>query len=284
MTLSLRTLFLPSLLAAVALGCDREEDEVVIEEVVPEPRRSGGSEAVSGEGEAQPGARGSDGEGASGFVGDTSGTESGGTSPASAAPTGPTAVNPALLDPASLDEQAPDQYTVRLNTTEGPVHIEVHRAWAPRGADRFYNLVTNDYFADTAFFRVVEGFMAQVGLHGSPEVNRAWRDAKIDDDPVEQTNTRGMVSFATSGPDSRVNQFFINFGDNTRLDPMGFAPFGKVREGDMAVVDRLYSGYGEGAPRGRGPMQGLIQARGNEYLRAEFPELDYIESAEIVEP
>ena len=273
--LDIRILLTLSLAAPLAgfTGCDREEEEVVVEEVVPEPRGGGGSETPPDRGETQtdPGAA-AEGEGVQ--------LET----PAQSAPAQPAEVDPALLDPASLNEQAPEEYTVRLSTTEGPVHIEVTRAWAPRGADRFYNLVKSGYFTDVAFFRVIDGFMAQVGLHGDPRVNAAWRDAKIEDDPVEMSNTRGMVTFATSGANSRVNQFFINFGDNSRLDPMGFAPFGKVREGDMAVVDRLYSGYGEGAPRGRGPMQGLIQSRGNEYLRAQFPELDYIESAEIVEP
>jgi peptidyl-prolyl cis-trans isomerase A (cyclophilin A) len=156
----------------------------------------------------------------------------------------------------------------------------VHRAWSPNGADRFYNLVKIGYYDDTAFFRVISGFMAQVGIHGHPAVNQAWRPARIDDDPVVASNKRGMVTFAKSSmPNSRTTQFFINFKDNSNLDPMGFAPFGEVR--DMASVDKLYKGYGEGAPRGRGPDQGRAQS--HTYFRAEFPKLDYITKASIVE-
>jgi len=177
--------------------------------------------------------------------------------------------------------RAPDQYKVELETTKGPIVIEVHREWSPHGADRFYELVKNGYYEDVAFFRVIDGFMAQVGISGDPEANARWRDKRIPDDPVKKSNTRGMVSFATSGPDSRTTQFFINFVDNSRLDGMGFSPFGKIE--DMTVVDALYAGYGEGAPRGRGPSQGLIQSRGNEYLKESFPKLDYIKSAKVIE-
>src|SRR5690606_32108513 len=132
-------------------------------------------------------------------------------------------------------------------------------------------------FTDVAFFRVIDGFMAQGGIHGDPDVAARWRDKNIADDPVRQSNTRGMVSFAMAGPNTRTTQFFINLVDNTRLDGMGFSPFGKVR--DMAPVQRLYSGYGEGAPSGAGPEQARIQREGNSYLEASFPELDYIRSA-----
>ncbi|HBQ13927.1 MAG TPA: peptidylprolyl isomerase [Myxococcales bacterium] len=170
---------------------------------------------------------------------------------------------------------------MRLDTTKGPILIDVTRAWAPHGADRFYTLVREGYFEDIAFFRVIEGFMAQAGLHGDPAVNTRWRERNIPDDPVVQSNTRGMVSYAMAGPGTRTTQFFISFTDNSRLNSMGFAPFGRVR--DMAVVDRLHAGYGEGAPRGRGPIQGRIQSEGNAYLRRDFPDLDYIRSASIVE-
>lgn len=200
---------------------------------------------------------------------------------AAPAPPAPPAADP-LLHPELANETAPARYAVRLETTKGDIIIDIDRSWAPIGADRFYNLVRIGYFADNAFFRVVKGFMAQVGLSGQPEVNRAWRRARIKDDPVTQKNSRGIVTFATSGKDSRVNQFYINLADNLRLDGMGFAPIGKVR--DMAVVDQLYSGYGEGAPAGRGPRQALVQSAGNAYLMAEFPELDYIVTATIVEP
>ena len=177
--------------------------------------------------------------------------------------------------------QAPAQYTVELDTTKGAIVIDVRRDWAPHGADRFYELVQNGYYTDVAFFRVVSGFMAQVGISGDPVVNAEWREKRISDDPVKASNTRGTVTFATSGPNSRTTQFFLNFTDNSRLDGMGFAPIGKVK--DMAPVDALYDGYGEGAPRGRGPSQGQMQAEGNTYLRASFPKLDYIKSAKIIE-
>ena len=191
-------------------------------------------------------------------------------------------VAPALLDPSGATAQAPDEFTVKLQTTEGEVLIDVHRAWAPHGADRFYNLVKLGYYDDALFFRVIQGFMAQVGIHGDPRVSAAWRQASIQDDPVKQSNTRGRVTFAMSSqPNSRTTQFFISFKDNSNLDGMGFAPIGEVR--DMAAVDKLYKGYGEGAPRGRGPEQGRAQREGNAYFRSDFPELDYIVKATIVE-
>jgi len=178
------------------------------------------------------------------------------------------------------DMRAPNAFAVKLETTKGDIVIDVHRDWAPKGADRFYTLVKSGYYADVAFFRVVDGFMAQVGLSGVPALNEEWRAKKIEDDPVVESNTRGMVTFAAmNAPNSRTTQFFINFGDNAQLDGMRFAPFGKVR--DMAPVDALYKGYGEGAPRGQGPNQGRIVREGNAYLKAEFPNLDYIERAVI---
>lgn len=179
------------------------------------------------------------------------------------------------------DQRAPDVFTARLDTTAGRIDIEVHRDWSPYGADRFYTLVREGFFQDVAFFRVIDGFMAQGGLHGDPAVNARWRSRRIPDDPPGQSNTRGMVSFAMAGPGTRTTQFFINLVDNARLDSMGFTPFGRVR--DMRAVDALHSGYGEGAPSGRGPSQSRIQAEGNAYLRRDFPELDYIRSASIVE-
>ncbi len=181
----------------------------------------------------------------------------------------------------SKPTQAPSQYTVELDTTKGPIVIEVQRDWAPHGADRFHELVQNGYYNDVAFFRVIGGFMAQVGISGDPALNAKWRENRIPDDPVKGSNTRGTVSFATSGPNSRTTQFFINFVDNSRLDAMGFSPFGKVK--DMTTVDALYAGYGEGAPRGRGPSQALVQSQGNAYLKQNFPNLDYIKSAKITE-
>jgi peptidyl-prolyl cis-trans isomerase A (cyclophilin A) len=195
-----------------------------------------------------------------------------------------TATTPAdspLRTPAKLTEKAPDQYKVRFETTKGPFVIQVNREWAPLGADRFYNLVKNGFYDDVAFFRAVEGFMVQFGIHGDPQVAAQWRDAVFPDDPNKQPNARGTISFATSGPNSRTTQVFINYKDNSFLDRMGFSPFGQVTEG-MDVVDSLYKGYGEGAPRGRGPNQGRIQTEGNRYLRADFPQLDYVKKATIV--
>jgi peptidyl-prolyl cis-trans isomerase A (cyclophilin A) len=170
---------------------------------------------------------------------------------------------------------------VLFETTKGDLYLDVRRSWAPLGADRFFNLVKLGFFDDIALFRVIDGFVAQGGLHGSPEINALWRRAEIKDDPVTQSNTRGMLTFATSGKDSRTTQFFINLGDNPMLDGMGFAPIGRVRNLDM--LKQIYAGYGEGAPQGAGPMQARIQREGNVYLRAEFPKLDFIKRATIAD-
>src|SRR5258708_2127963 len=194
-----------------------------------------------------------------------------------------TKVDPAkLLDPSKLKAKAPELFSARFETSKGPFVIEVHRAWSPHGADRFYNLVSNGYYDDVRFFRVVSGFMAQFGIHGNPAVNKAWQPSTIEDDPVVESNKRGMVSFAMRGPGTRTTQLFINYVDtNARLDSMGFSPFGKVTEG-MEVVDALYSGYGEGAPSGAGPAQNRLQAEGNAYLKTDFPQLDFIKTPRIV--
>lgn len=201
-------------------------------------------------------------------------------SPAAQQPAAAPAARPELLDPAGLDETAPGTFKAIFETTKGAFVIEVNRDWAPQGADRFYNLVQNGFFEDIAFFRAVDGFMVQFGIHGNPRVAETWRNATFPDDAPKQSNQRGMVSFATSGPDSRTTQIFINYKDNAFLDNMGFAPFGRIVQG-MDVVDSLHKGYGEGAPRGRGPNQGRIQTEGNTYLRADFPELDYVKSATV---
>jgi peptidyl-prolyl cis-trans isomerase A (cyclophilin A) len=184
-----------------------------------------------------------------------------------------------LLYPAApqMNEQAPATYRARFDTSEGAFVVEVHRDWAPVGADRFYNLVRHGYYDGVRFFRVIPDFMVQFGMHGDPLVTAQWRAAPIQDDPVAQSNTRGRVTFAmTSQPNSRTTQVFINYGNNVDLDAMGFAPVGEVVEG-MEVVDRIFSGYGEQ------PNQGLIQAEGNEYLEDQFPDLDYVEQATIVQ-
>jgi len=188
---------------------------------------------------------------------------------------------PDLSNPAALVEQAPASYKVRFDTSKGPFVIQVNRAWAPHGADRFYNLVKHGFYDNDRFFRVISGFMVQFGINGDPQVSARWREANIPDDPVKTSNKRGMITFATAGPNTRTTQVFINFGDNSQLDGMGFAPFGQVVSG-MDVVDRINAEYGEGAPRGRGPEQGRLQMEGNAYLAKGFPRMDYVKKATIV--
>jgi peptidyl-prolyl cis-trans isomerase A (cyclophilin A) len=188
-----------------------------------------------------------------------------------------------LLKPASLKLQAPAVFDARFTTSKGDFVVQVTRAWAPRGADRFYNLVKYHFFDGAAFFRVLQGFVVQFGISPRPDVSQVWENAKIADDPVTQSNTRGKLTFATAGPNTRTTQIFINLGDNPNLDPMGFSPFGKVTSG-MEVVEKLYSGYGEGQPNGNGPDQGRIQKEGKAYLEKSFPLLDTIKTAVIVPP
>ncbi len=185
-----------------------------------------------------------------------------------------------LTNPSALTEQAPAIYKAKFDTSKGAFVVEVHRDWAPTGADRFYNLVKNGFFDDVRFFRVISGFMVQFGINGSPDVSRVWREARIKDDPVKQSNKRGFITFATAGPNTRTTQVFINFADNAGLDRQGFAPFGQVTTG-MNVVDGLYRGYGEGAPSGQGPDPGRLQAEGNAYLAKSFAKLDYVKKATI---
>ena len=187
-----------------------------------------------------------------------------------------------LGDPAALNAQAPPVYKVNVDTSRGRFVLEVHRDWAPLGADRFYNLVKNGFYDNDRFFRVISGFMVQFGVNGDPKVSAVWREARIKDDPVRQSNQRGYITFATAGPNTRTTQVFINFADNKALDRMGFAPFGRVVSG-MDAVDALYSGYGEGAPSGNGPDQQRIQSQGNAYLTKDFAKLDYIKKATIAQ-
>lgn len=175
---------------------------------------------------------------------------------------------------------APAQYTVGFDTTKGSFAVSVDRSWSPNGADRFHELVESGFYDDVAFFRVLDGFVAQFGISGEPETAKRWREAPIKDDPVAHTNARGTLTFATAGPNTRTTQLFINLVDNGRLDSMGFSPFGRVSQG-FDVVESLFSGYGEGAPRGKGPDQGRIQAEGNAYLKEQFPDLDYVITARI---
>jgi peptidyl-prolyl cis-trans isomerase A (cyclophilin A) len=187
-----------------------------------------------------------------------------------------------LLDPAFLKEQSPDVLRAKFTTTKGDFVVEVKRAWAPRGADRFYNLVKNGFYDNAGIFRVLPGFVAQFGISARPEVARIWARATIPDDPAKQSNLRGYITYAMAGPNTRTTQLFINLADNPRLDAMGFAPFGKVIEG-MDIVDSFYSGYGEGAPTGKGPDQGRLTNEGKAYLDKNFPRLDIIKSA-VIEP
>ena len=193
----------------------------------------------------------------------------------------PSTISPDFTDPAKLTEKAPDTFKAQFDTTKGKFTIEVTRSLSPNGADRFYNLVRSGYFKDIALFRVIPGFMCQFGIHGDPSVSAKWREAAIPDDPVKGSNTRGAITFATGGPNTRTTQLFINLGNNIRLDGMGFSPFGKVTEG-MDVVEKINSEYGEGAPDGRGPNQSRVQREGNAYLKKDFPNLDYIKSVTIV--
>jgi peptidyl-prolyl cis-trans isomerase A (cyclophilin A) len=184
-----------------------------------------------------------------------------------------------LKNPAGLTEQAPAVYKASFDTTAGIFVIEVHRDWAPKGADRFYNLVKSGYFDEVRFFRVIPGFMVQFGMHGDPAVQSAWTSARIQDDPVKESNKRGYITFAKpQAPNSRTTQVFINFADNTNLDSMGFAPFGKVVTG-MNVVDKINAEYGSKP----GDDQGNIAAGGNTYLNKTYPKLDYIKKATIAQ-
>lgn len=187
----------------------------------------------------------------------------------------PAAAAPNLLRPATLKARAPEVYKVKFTTTKGDVIIQVNRAWAPIGADRFYNLVRGGFYKDAAFFRVVPNFVAQFGIPARPDVAAVWDHAYLVDDRVTQSNKRGTLTFATAGPNTRTTQIFINFGDNVRLDTQGFAPFGQVIEG-MELVDKFFAGYGES------PDQGRITAMGKAYLDKSFPNLDRIVTAVVM--
>ncbi|HEV2198534.1 MAG TPA: peptidylprolyl isomerase [Bryobacteraceae bacterium] len=189
------------------------------------------------------------------------------------APAAPAAPN--LLNPGSMRAKAPETFKVKMTTTKGDVIIQVNRAWAPLGADRFFNLIRGGFYKDAAFFRVIPGFVAQFGIPARPDVGKVWEEARITDDRVTQSNKRGTLTFATAGPNTRTTQIFINYRDNAPLDTQGFAPFGTVVEG-MELVDKFFSGYGEA------PNQGLITAQGKAYLDKSFPNLDRIVSTTIM--
>ncbi len=252
--------FLALVLVAL-VGCDGKKNQTDEEQ----PTESASAEGAEAEETEEAPAEESEGDGAA------ENAEAEGEGDASA------------LDPAKATETAPDTFKAKFETTAGDFTVQVHRDWAPNGADRFYNLVKMGYFQDIAAFRVIDGFMAQFGLHGDPAVTKAWRDAKIKDDPVKESNTRGRLTFAMAGPDTRTTQLFLNYRDNSALDKQGFAPIGEVTGDGMDVVDKFYKGYGEGAPRGSGPSQGRIMEEGNSYLKEEFPELTYIKKISVVE-
>ena len=183
----------------------------------------------------------------------------------------------ALLSPAMLKAKAPEEFKATFTTTKGDFVVEVHRAWAPLGADRFYNLVRNGFFTDAAFFRVLPGFVVQFGLSAWGNVNKVWENAKIADDPVKESNKKGYLTFATAGPNTRTTQLFINLNDNAALDQQGFAPFGVVVEG-MDVVEKINPEYREQ------PLQDQITAQGKPYIDKNFPNLDRVTSAKITSP
>ncbi|MEQ9412975.1 MAG: peptidylprolyl isomerase [Cyclobacteriaceae bacterium] len=191
----------------------------------------------------------------------------------------------ALFDPASEEwtKEAPDVSRIRFETSKGYFVVELRRAWAPIGVDRFYNLVRLGFYDDSRFYRVRKDFIMQFGIAGKPEVAQVWEKEEINDDPVIESNKRGYISFAMTGPDTRTTQVYINLSDNAELDEQGFAPLGYVVEG-MEVVDSVYSGYDENSGGGmrRGQQQKLFEL-GNAYLDKEFPKLDKLIDAEIIE-
>ena len=190
----------------------------------------------------------------------------------------------ALSDPKApgVNLTAPAEFKVKLETSKGDILLKVMRDWAPKGADRFYSLVKNGYYDECRFYRVMPKYIAQFGIHGTPAVALKWKEAPIDDDPVKQKNTRGRVAFAKGGPNTRTTNLFINLKDNTSFGSDGFAPIGEVVEG-MEVADQLFSGYGDGAPKGRGPGQKKIYEEGNAWLEKDFKDMDYIKSAKLID-
>jgi peptidyl-prolyl cis-trans isomerase A (cyclophilin A) len=185
-----------------------------------------------------------------------------------------------LANPAALRETAPSTYKAKFDTNKGVFVVEVQRDWAPNGADRFYNLVKNGYYDNVRFFRVMLDFMAQFGINGDPKISAAWREARIPDDPVKQSNKLGFITYAMAGPNTRTTQVFINYKDNSALDRQGFPPFGRVISG-MNVLTSLNGEYGDGAPRGSGPDQMRLQLEGNTYLAKEYSRLDFVKKATI---
>jgi peptidyl-prolyl cis-trans isomerase A (cyclophilin A) len=181
-----------------------------------------------------------------------------------------------LKNPAALKDVAPDEFRASFDTSVGTFVVLVHRSWAPKGADRFYNLVKYGFFDGTRFFRVVPNFMVQFGMNGDPSIQGPWSNANITDEPITQSNRRGTITFANAGPNTRSSQVFINFRNNAFLDDR-FAPFGEIESG-MEAVDKINAEYREN------PDQSRIQAEGNAYLTKAFPRLDFVKKATIVKP
>lgn len=191
----------------------------------------------------------------------------------------------ALLNPENKEwqKEAPEKFNVQFSTTKGDFVLEIHKSWAPTGVNRFYNLVRLGFFDDSRFYRVREGYIVQFGIPGNPSIAQVWEKDDIVDDPVMESNLKGYIAYAMTGPDTRTTQLFINYKDNVHLDEQGFAPLGQVVEG-MDVVEQLYSGYDENAGGGmRGGKQGKIFSEGNAHLDKDFPKLDKLIKAEIVE-
>lgn len=189
-----------------------------------------------------------------------------------------------LSDPKApaVNLTAPAEFRVKVETTKGDLVLQVTREWAPKGADRFYSLVKNGYYDECRFYRVLPKYVAQFGIHGTPAIAAKWKEAPIDDDPVKQKNLRGRITFAKGGPNTRTTNLFISLKDNTSLDSQGFAPIGEVAEG-MDVADQLFAGYGDGAPKGRGPSQKRIYEEGNAWLQKDFKDLDFVKSAKLID-
>lgn len=182
---------------------------------------------------------------------------------------------------ASAPETAPESFRVNFETSKGAFVVEVTRAWAPRGADHFYELVKTGYYDGNHFYRVLPTYVVQFGVNGDPQTTRLWSSMSIPDDPVKESNRKWSITYARSGPQTRTTQVFINMRDNKALDAQGFAPFGRVVSG-MDVIGHLYSGYGEMAPRGQGPDPTQIELQGNSYVENHFPRLDYIKRTTIL--
>jgi len=176
-------------------------------------------------------------------------------------------------------EKTPDVFKVVLDTSKGPVVIEVHRDWAPVGVDHFYSLIKTGFYDGARFFRVTHSYV-QFGIAGDPSTNGLWSTARLPDDPVKQSNVKGTLTYAHLGPGTRTTQLFFNMKNNKELDKHGFAPVGKIVEG-MEIVESLFGAYGDMAPRGMGPDTSKIEIQGNKYLDAKFPRLDFIKKATV---